>query len=144
MDTCKQGSTAWTCMHHHVMFYTNTKISLIYKNTSSVQSCREKMFVRATSHLHCTTKMSLRMSVEHGMHAHASQCCRRLFTDVHACDAMNKTSVDLIWLASVSQHVTSMHKEGPYPPRLRRLLTVPPWCAHSALVSPLGIQRDRR
>src|SRR2546429_6867720 len=70
------------------------------KNAMSVRPCQAKSSVTPASRLHCTTKRDLRMSVEHGMHVHASPCCGRLFTDVHACNAMNKTSVDLIWLAS--------------------------------------------
>ena len=40
----------------------------------SMQSCQAKFPVRPASHLHCATKKSLRMSVEHGMVVHAWLC----------------------------------------------------------------------
>ena len=51
---------------------------------------------------------------------------------------MNTTPGDLPWLASMQQHAASLHKAGQAPPRLQRVLTVPPWGAHHALVSPFA------
>src|SRR5439155_20468643 len=57
---------------------------------------------------------------------------------------MTTTAGDLLWLASMQHRVASLHKAGQALPRLQRVLTVPPWGAHHALVSPFGVQRDQR
>src|SRR5437667_3454544 len=57
---------------------------------------------------------------------------------------MTTTPGDLPWLASMQHHVASLHKVGQALPRLQWVLTVSPWGAHHALVSPFGVQRDQR